>query len=323
MAWNKPVTNYEPAKQTDKGPYGSQRVKGDDGRYTSSNSFQGSPQEKQQEFEHLANDSGHPFLSEKAKQRAQLGFNTTALSFDDRISTPFFESVLSQTTFAKLVNNPKITKTTTYEDQNLKIDMFLGEASPEFAFMISDPNVKKIDLKTIKGGLGDKDFYNYPLIDFTVIKIHSRKPHIINNQTTKGFNDNYLFQILSSDYPRPQNKDDINAAKMYLVPKSTMKRIIDSHSSDFINSCARHLLNLPATEQVSASLSSEAQKHDYDYEFDDKSDPKLNRHIIQTDTETIYFEQNKNTQDWSVRVEFDAMDFDEDEDVIYDEWKRN
>lgn len=321
MAHNDIVTNYKPAVMEDKGPNNTTRQKSEDGRYTANGAFLGSDQEKEQELEGL--NEIYPQLSENAMKRSQIGFNQNALSFDDRVSTPLLESILPQTTFAKLVASPKLTKTTSYEDHNLKIDLFLGEAAPQFAFQISDPDVKKIDLKTIKGGLGDKSFYDYPLIDFTVIKIHSRKPHVINDQVTKGFNDNYLFQVLSSKYPKPQNKDDINAAKMYLVPKNTMKRIIDSHNSDFVNMCAKHLLNLPKTEDVSASLANEAQKYDYDYDFDNTSNQRLNRHIIQTDTETIYFEQDKKTQDWSVRVEFDAMDFDGDNDIIFDEWKRN
>ena len=322
MGWNKPVTNHEPAVRTDTGPYGSDRAKDESGRYTANPNFQGSEKQKEEELSKLVNNSNHPFLSEKAKARSTIGFDTNDLGFDGKVSTPFLKSIIGQTTFGKMVDKPTVTTTTSYEDQNLKIDMYLGEAAPEFAFMYSDPGVYKLDLKTIKGGLGDKSFYDYPLIDFTPYKILARKSHEVRNQINKAFSDNYLFQILSSDSKIVQGPQDINAAKMYMVSKESMKRILDNHNPNFVKACTQHLLYNPSTEDVTKNLSALAKKYDFEYELNDKKFKTID-HIIQTDTETIHFEQDRKTQNWSVRIEFDAMDFDDDDTIIYDEWKRS
>ena len=160
------------------------------------------------------------------------------------------------------------------------------------------------------------------------MKIHSRMPDILNNQVSKGRNSDYLFQIpYSTRQGNYTNPEDISAAKFYLVPKDTMKNIIKGHNQDFATTCAKALLRdpydyEPSSSDIQSTLQNIAEEHGYDYDFDNYTNPRYNRHIIQTDTETLYFEQDKKTRDWSVRVEFDAMDFDDNDEVVYDEWRK-
>lgn len=307
MAWNKPVTNTKPATQTDTGPYNTTRAKSDDGRYTANPNFSGSEEERQAQLQQLSEE--HPYLSQTAQERSQIGFNKGQLSFDERVSTPFFTQI-APFTIGKLLNTDKITPTTSYEDQNLKIDVFVGEANPRYAYMICDPNVKTIDLKTIKRGIGpeqeNKDFYNNPKIELTIRKIHSRKPHIVHNQLAKGFNQQYAIQIPYSSTSLDNTKvKDISAVKLFYLPSSTMKNVVEGHNEAFIDNCAKHLVNLPAKEYVQEQLSNAAHEKGYAYDLDERN-PKITKHIITTPTEAVYFEHNNRTDDWSVRVEFEA-----------------
>lgn len=234
--------NTKPAVMTDNGPYGTTRPKSDDGQYTANNAYSGTEAEKEEQLRSL--NSTYPQLNERQKARSTIGFDTKALDFDNKICTPVFKA-FAKTSIGKILGTENFQTATSYEDQTLKIDVFAGDPDPKYAFLLCDPNVKKIDLKTEKGYLGiapgsdkEKEFMTNPTISLSVRKVIKREyGYQIKNQISKGFNSHYAFNIISSpkqkrDITRP---GDINKGILFYVNSEDTHSFINENGGDSID----------------------------------------------------------------------------------------
>lgn len=225
---NKELKNTAPAVMTDTGPHNSTRYKSKDGRYTANPNYdQG--QEPAQNPNQRSNAHKHS------------DFNKNTSWFDARISEPCFDTLVKKTgLFSMFSNDLKkgqisvFTKSTGYEDRVLGIDYFLGNASDQNQFLIDEPDIDRIDLKTITKGLGGKrDFFDHPRVSVTILKSHEDiyKPEP-EDLMSKHQNNVFAFQVLYSSKAKEyiQNPNDIEEAKLYYVKKAALSEYMNKNA---------------------------------------------------------------------------------------------
>ena len=160
-----------------------------------------------------------------------------------------------------MLGSDKFETATPYEDQKLHIDIFAGDPDPKYAFLLNDPNIETIELKTEKRYLGSPDFEKNPRINLSIRKIHARQPYKIHNQLTKGFNSHYAFNIISS----PAKKQDITKANqidkaiLFYTETGDVKSFVKDNGESVIDEFANILKGNPSDDIIEEKFSSLAQ----------------------------------------------------------------
>lgn len=275
MAWNKPVTNREPATQTDEGPYDTTRMKGADGRYTANPDFNGNQKQVEKELNVL---DKHGF-NDRAYSPIYFSTDRAAKAFDEKICVPLFEQYFSKTV-GFMHNYTKCIRSTSFEDINLGIDYFClrgkKDVDTEKAFLLFSGNYTTVDLKTMTNGLGDRDFYNKPNLSLTVRKVLSpsrnRPNYQFDNQLSKHLNGRYVIQVPFSDKKQNDptfNIRDIQECKIYSMPSGSMKEAIAKHNEPFMDKCMEKFDGFldRSDDEIKQDLEALAQENGYEVSY--------------------------------------------------------
>ena len=330
MAWNKPVTNTKPAIQTDEGPYGSTRVKSDDGRYTANSNYKGSEENKKAELQELE-DTYH--LIEKSENTDELfkkfQEDEQSYSFDKRISVPLFKELIFKTSIGLMIGSETFQVSTSDEDSLLGIDVFAGSKSDN-AYLLSDPDVHKIDIKTVKRALGGNpeerdEFYKHPQLSIEVRRVNANNSSVIQNPLKKHANTHYAFQIPYSEknsYIATTN--DVSKCKIIYMEHKTLNELIANNCDEpFIDKCCKFLKYNLGLDYVEENLSRIAHENKYDFKLvsDKYNDAYEITRPLSSDasqTYTIWFgkKRQKNNQKWQIRVTFPSTLCNNRDDII-------
>lgn len=223
MAQEYNIKNTQPAVMKDNGPYGTQRVKSKDGKYTA-NPNAGPEAEPEKD----------PF-PELGMVKTTAGFDRESLMLDKKISTKLLINTV-QEDFLDLYRNDAeegqqtiFMPSTEFEDIKLGIDFFIGNAGQDHQLLINEPEVEMFDLKTLFKGLGNHNFFEHPDITLTLTKMFERDNYspknIFENNSNKR-NTHYMFQIPYSDKRHIESIEDISEAKYYYVEKEGLKNFV-------------------------------------------------------------------------------------------------
>lgn len=298
----KQVKNTEPAVMTDSGPYGSSRVKSKDGRYTAN------PNAAQKQDPGKGADS---FSANKTN------YSDKDTNFDTKIATPLFATAINERLLPIFSANREkgqktvFTQSTEYEDNVLGIDYFLGNAGQN-ENLIDEPDVDKIDLKTIKSGIGHRDFFDHPKITLTLKKMHVRNNGKITDMIKKHINTHFAFQVLYSDknIKDVSSADDITEAKLYYTEKPALVKYLNDSitiENDVSTIFARRDLT---SLEIKNQLSELATKNGYEFnEAYDKFHHEKIYQILNSKDGTGLRLHEESSGDRQVRVVFPTKAF--------------
>ena len=218
------MENTKPTVRTDTDSLGRAHNRSDDGKFTKNPNY---GQKEEQNSKPIVNTH-----ETRSNSHVHTGFKEETSHFDKSVSEPCFNSFLRQNLAVMFANDlvegqvSVATKSTGFEDRVLGIDYFLGNAGQDNQFLIDEPDVDRIDLKTITRGLGgNRDFFDHPRVSIPVLASHedAYKP-LPENLISKHQNNVFAFQVLYSSKPleQVQSKADIEEAKLYYVKKSAI-----------------------------------------------------------------------------------------------------
>lgn len=312
---NYPIKNDKPAVMKDNGPYGTEREKSEDGRYTTGS---GSEQDRYTTNSNAINKTfNDPFrrLRYDHKMSERKEYNPNHAIFEETVSGPLFEQALGHYVKAIYGENALLSKTTEFEDVKLQIDYFIGQKNNKYYLPIEDPEVKCVDVKFLTQSLNDKDFYDHPRIALLAFKSFSGRDHIENKLThadVKKYDDDrilpderrdYAFQIPYAGKQRISSYDEILESKTVVVPSKTMQNLLgnsETKGAKFFETFANRGKILRASEDYKTFLKeNEANikvlRDDYRNFKMKYDDPESNL--------TYYYEEDKKTGARTCRIE--------------------
>lgn len=289
----KQLKNTQPTAMTDKGPNGTTRTKSKDGKYTANPNYQGEKEERKP-------SSSFDYTNEN--------FSKADTDFDQKISTPLFLKEFGPYFLNKYYpgEGAVLLPSTNYEDHHLGIDLFLGNASEEYENLIDEPGIDLVDLKTIKEGLGNKEFFEHPKLTLTLYKMHKRKYGEIDDLLKNHMNTHFAFQVLYSEKKPSQinSANDIKIAKCYLVGRDALEEELVNKNEQTLNTAsnifARRDIERPEIEK---ELRAEFGEGNVSKEFDESNGDIFYR-ITLPEYELILNEETSG--DRQLRIKFPA-----------------
>ena len=139
--------NTKPTVSTDTDKNGREHNRSEDGRFTANPNYQGQNQEQE------------PAANQHKEIKTNTHYNQTSNEFDRTIAEPCFMAFVKDSLNAMFVGDREegqigVAKMSTeYEDKHLGVDCFIGNAGQENPYLYQEPEVEKVDLKTVKRGL--------------------------------------------------------------------------------------------------------------------------------------------------------------------------
>ncbi len=318
---NYPIKNDKPAVMKDNGPYGTERNKSEDGRYTTGAGADNSEPENQDRYttnptaENKTYNDHFRRLRYEHKMSERKEYNPANAAFEENVSAPLFEQALGHYVKAIYGENAFLSKTTEFEDVKLQIDYFVGQKNNKYYLPIEDPEVKCVDIKFLTQSLNDKDFYDHPRLALLAFKSFRGRDHVENKLThadVKRFDDDgilpderrdYAFQIPYAGKQRISSFDEVLESKTVIVPSKTMQNLLgdtETKGAKFFETFANRGNTLKASEDYKTFLKeNEANikvlRDDYRKFKMSYDDPESNL--------TYYYEEDNRTGSTSCRIE--------------------